>query len=230
MGTSISIIAKPYDAEIVRRILLEAEYDSQVLSCGDDVPEQLKERHPAVVVLFERLDGADAVAVLRQVREVYPVGTASVVLIVDRGSPLATPARARALEVDQLLLRPLDPVLLLAKIDMLVSGMSPAAVTRAAAAEVPWEAESMVERLDRKQAQVREGTYFEVLDLETEASIEQIQRAHTRILLELDPTRFPDDMISSRSEQLTEILEVIEEAYMVLSNSALRDAYRENLT
>lgn len=98
------------------------------------------------------------------------------------------------------------------------------------AARVP-EPESRIDRsrLLAKQAQVRDGDYFSLLDIEPDATGEQIRGAWERLREEFAPARCAEVLAADLGTPLDEIAEVLDEAYRVLSDHEVRAAYRGHL-
>lgn len=121
--STVLIAANPYEAEMLRRAVEEAGYRAAVADGGDGALELLDRERPQAVILAPNLIAVDGLELLDAMRA--RSGRAlPVILIEDDGGPLATPDRARARGADWVLLRPIDPVLLGAKID-LVAGRPP---------------------------------------------------------------------------------------------------------
>jgi DNA-binding response OmpR family regulator len=113
----VLIIAKPYEAELMRGALAACGHRPIVWDGRDDPCLMVEREPPAVIVLSLRLQQADGAVVLGQIREGAEGGQVPVVLIGDVASPVATLADAVGLGANQLLLRPLESTLLTAKVE-----------------------------------------------------------------------------------------------------------------
>lgn len=224
MKPVVFVIAKPYDAEVIRNAGLEAGFEVRVSDGSDDPCQQLARIHPDVVVLSTRLSRANATQLLDKLRAEPGGREVPVILIGEAGSAM-TPQEARRLGADHLLLRPIDPVLLVAKIDALVQ---PSVV--AEGANGPEEIERRRQWIEARWAQVCEGDYFSLLELEPDASLEEIQRAYQQARTTLNPGQLPEQLAVELADKIDETLRVVEEAYRVLGNETLRQAYREHLS
>jgi len=226
----VFVVAKPYDAEVVRKAADESGYRAEVSDGSDQPFDGIRRCQPVVVVLSLRLSRANATQVLMQLRADPACRKIPVILISEADSSL-TLKEALQLGADHLMLRPLDPVLLMAKIDSLVDSARPRAAqsTAAPAQEDPELVERFRHRLQRRQELVREGDYFSLLDLDPEATAEDVQLAHRRILQDLDYGLLPAAVAQELAGVLTETSEVLDEAYRVLSDDHLREAYRKAL-
>lgn len=224
------IIAKPYDAEIVRKAAVEAGYETEVTDGSGEVIAAIKARAPAAAVLALRLSRANATQILMQLKTDPASRHVPVVLISEADSSL-TLKEALQLGADHLLLRPIDPVLLMAKIESLVEEASPrpAPVPPVREQEDPERLERFRQRLEARHRLVREGDYFSLLDLDPGAEGEDVKQAHRRILKELDRAQLPEAVAQELAAPLDETVEVVEEAYRVLSDDRLREAYRKHL-
>ncbi len=85
-------------------------------------------------------------------------------------------------------------------------------------------------RIQSKHAQVCEGTYFNLLGLQTDATGHEVLRAFERLRVDFAPGAIAPEVVEECAEQLREINEVIEEAFRVLQDDALREAYRRSIT
>jgi DNA-binding response OmpR family regulator len=226
----VFVIAKPYDAEVIRKAAVEAGYQAEV-SDGSDRPfEGIQRLRPAVVVLSLRLSRANATQILMQLRA-DPVCRHIPIILVSEADSSLTLKEALQLGADHLMLRPLDPVLLMAKIDSLVDATGPQAALPAAEQEEvsPEVVEQFRQRLEHRRELVRESDYFSLLDVGPEATAEEVQHAHRRITQELDGAQLPTGAAEELADQLAETSEVLDEAYRVLSDDRLREAYRKAL-
>jgi DNA-binding response OmpR family regulator len=220
----VFVIAKPYDAEVIRNAGLDAGFEVGVLERNEDPCEQLARVRPAVVVLSTRLSHANAIQLLKKLRSEPEGREVPVILIGEAGSAM-TPQEARRLGADHLLLRPIDPVLLVAKIDDLARTS-----TTAGGANGSKEIERRRRWIEARWARVCEGDYFSLLELEPDASSEEIQRAYQQVRTDLNPGQLPEQLAVELADKIEETLRVVEEAYRVLGNETLREAYREHLS
>jgi DNA-binding response OmpR family regulator len=220
----VFVIAKPYDAEVIRNAGLDAGFEIMVSDGSDDPCLRLARIRPAVVVLSTRLSRANADRLLNEIRAVPKGGEVPVILIGESSSAI-TPEEAHRLGADHLLLRPIDPVLLVAKIETVVQ-----ASTAAEGANGPDEIERRRRWIEARWARVCEGDYFSLLELEPDASSEEIQRAYQQVRTDLNPGQLPEQLAVELADKIDETLRVVEEAYRVLGNEALRQAYREHLS
>lgn len=95
--------------------------------------------------------------------------------------------------------------------------------------EAQAELEATRERVRRKHAQVLEGDYFSLLDLAETASAEEIRRAYAALRIEFSDDLLPSECRSELAAELGQIREVLGEAFAVLSNDQMREAYRAHL-
>ncbi len=230
MNPVVFVIAKPYDAEVIRKAAGEAGYQAEI-SDGSDRPfEGIQRLIPAVVVLSLRLSRANATQILMQLGADPQCRHIPIILVSEADSSL-TLKEALQLGADHLMLRPLDPVLLMAKIDSLIDAASPQAALAAAEQEPvsPEVVEQFRQRLEHRRELVMESDYFSLLDLGPEATAEEVKRAHRRITQELNGGQLPRDAAQELADELAETSEVLDEAYRVLSDDRLREAYRKAL-
>lgn len=209
---AVLVVAKPYDAEIVRRALAGGGFEVRVSDGPDGLVAEVEEGRPEVVVLSLRLAGVDPLEILRSVRGGPHGREVPLLLVGDVGGQVATREDAVRLGANELVLRPLDPAGLLTKV-------------REVAGNGEGGARDAGPRLRAKHAQVREGDYFTVLDLPREATVEQIREAHARLRQEFGTAQFP----AEEAARAQEIVEVLDEALSVLDDDVLREAYRESL-
>ncbi|MCK5797251.1 MAG: hypothetical protein KAI47_08715, partial [Deltaproteobacteria bacterium] len=92
-----------------------------------------------------------------------------------------------------------------------------------------WGRESSVDgrRILAKMAQVKEGDYFAILGLRSDVSRREIVQAYRRLREELDPRELAPELIEEHGDALFAIREVLEEAFAVLGDDGLREAYRD---
>jgi hypothetical protein len=85
------------------------------------------------------------------------------------------------------------------------------------------------ERALAKHAQVREADYFAILGVARTATAYEIRRAWERLRNDFAPVRFAPAVGDALDLELAEIRDVLDEAYRVLADDRLREAYRSNL-
>jgi len=84
-------------------------------------------------------------------------------------------------------------------------------------------------RVAAKHAQVREGDYFSLLGLRPDATSHEVLRAYERMRLDFSGASIAEEVSTEMAVELAEIRELVEEAYQILGDDALREAYRESL-
>jgi hypothetical protein len=84
-------------------------------------------------------------------------------------------------------------------------------------------------RILARKALVEEGDYFAILGVSRTATSYDIRRAYLELKRELEPVRALTSKSADLSEDLDVILEVLDEAYEILSDPARRDRYRRAL-
>jgi len=84
-------------------------------------------------------------------------------------------------------------------------------------------------RIVDKLALARHGDYFSFLGVESTATPFEVHRSAQRLRDRFDPARYTDAVFADLRAALREIVDVASDAEAVLSDSALRDAYRANL-
>ncbi len=104
-----------------------------------------------------------------------------------------------------------------------------AAARVAAAEQSPFRPPVDRERALAKHAQVSDCDYFEILGVPREATPFEIRRAWERLRMEFSPDRVAAPVREQFADRLAEIAEVIDEAYRVLADDAVREAYRAHL-
>ena len=114
----VHIVARPYDAEVMRRALVEAGYPAVLVGWGSSGCVQVERERPAVVVLSTRRAEDECALFLRGLRAGEHGRSVPVVVVVEPGSRLAT----TQLGADRLLLRPLDVGALAAAVRALSGG------------------------------------------------------------------------------------------------------------
>ncbi len=85
------------------------------------------------------------------------------------------------------------------------------------------------QRVAAKHAQVREGDYFSLLGLRPDATSHEVLRAYERMRVDFGRTAIAEEVAEELASELAEIRELIEEAFQILGDDQLRDAYRESL-
>jgi CheY-like chemotaxis protein len=85
------------------------------------------------------------------------------------------------------------------------------------------------QRVIAKHAHVGEADYFMLLGVRRDASAFEIKRAYESARRDYAIDAFPDELRDDLGAQLEEINALLEEAYQVLRDERLRDAYRANL-
>jgi ActR/RegA family two-component response regulator len=85
------------------------------------------------------------------------------------------------------------------------------------------------QRVAAKHSQVQEGDYFALLGLRRDATSHEVLRAYQRMRLDFGRTAIAEEVLSELSAEVAEIRELVEEAYQILGDDALREAYRESL-
>jgi len=234
--SAILILAKPYDAEVVRGVCVELGHEACVREPAG-VGEWVERRSPALVVLSTRLTQGEPADVLAQIRAGKHGATVPVVLL---------GLTAGDLEVDRLLPRPLDPDRLGSCIQELMQDSLRGAATGPSRS-----------RVEAWLALVSEGDYFSLLELPRDAAAAQVDLAHARLCREFRSSRpcgaarrssrpcrgapgggsgvrdeaaeLEPDSPEGASFEMTEILEVLDEARRVLGDDEVREAYRQQL-
>jgi hypothetical protein len=80
-------------------------------------------------------------------------------------------------------------------------------------------------RIAARSELVKEGDYFALLGVGTDASGHEIRRAYVELRRTLEPARLPYELESLHGEVRT-IVEILDEAYEVLRDNARRERYR----
>ena len=209
---SILILAKPYEAELVRRACADLGHEALVPEEGVEPAELVARQRPDLLVLSTRM-GRGAIEpsrLLAMIRGSHHGGDVPVVLLADEGEP--------DLEVSRVLVRPFSGEALATCIRELVSNGAPARPSPVA-----------YQRIEAMFELVQEGDYFSLLEISPRATAEEVEQAHRRLTAELDPERMDPDAAVEHGQQLAEIREVLDEARRVLGVDALREAYRAQL-
>jgi len=84
-----------------------------------------------------------------------------------------------------------------------------------------------VERVVSRHAIVREGDYFACLGVAAEATPHELRRAYDQARSQFDPRALHPAVRAEYEAELREILDVIEEAYSVLRDDAIRESYHQ---
>lgn len=82
-------------------------------------------------------------------------------------------------------------------------------------------------RVADKLSQVEEGTYFAIMEISREASGYEIRKAYRRLRGQFAPERFAVSELADLQPEVEVIRFVLDEAYEVLRNPAIREAYRQ---
>ena len=85
------------------------------------------------------------------------------------------------------------------------------------------------ERVLARYALVEEGDYFQVLDLPRDAALEDVRRAHDRLMRELAPTSLEAGVVTELGAELRAIRVVLDEALRVLGEAGMRRRYETHL-
>lgn len=201
---TILVVAKPYEAELVRKACADAAHEARLVEARGRPAAWVEEQQPQVVVVSSRLGQADPAQLLEELRAAPGGKKLPVVLI----------GEVEGIAAEHVVSRPLDPQELMGAIEAVLGG-SPGDQRR---------------RIEAKYAQVCEGDYFTLLDLTPEADAAEIERAYGHVRREFEPGRLATEVAQEYTEQLAEILQVLTEAYQILSIPELRTAYKEHLT
>lgn len=82
-----------------------------------------------------------------------------------------------------------------------------------------------VERVVSRHALVREGDYFACLGASPDASVHELRRAYDQARAQFEPEGLHPAVRTEFNAELQEILDVVEEAYSVLRDDTIREAY-----
>jgi uncharacterized protein DUF4388 len=85
------------------------------------------------------------------------------------------------------------------------------------------------ERVLARYAFVEEGDYFQVLDLPRGSGVEDVRRAHDRLMRELAPTSLDAGLVAELGAELRAIRAVLDEALRVLGAPGMRERYETHL-
>ena len=80
-----------------------------------------------------------------------------------------------------------------------------------------------------KIAQVDEASYFSILEVRPDASGYELRKAYRALVSQFAAERYAVPELADLAEEVELIRAVIEEAYEVLRNPALREAYRQGI-
>jgi hypothetical protein len=83
------------------------------------------------------------------------------------------------------------------------------------------------ERILTRKSLVDEGDYFAVLGVSRNATGYDIRRAYTNLRREFEPSRVLTAATADLGDTVTDIVEVLEEAYEILSDQRRRDRYKK---
>lgn len=88
--------------------------------------------------------------------------------------------------------------------------------------------------IDRERVRARfalacESDYFQVLGVDRFADVQELRRAHARLVKEVAPENLGPELWHELKDQVTTIREVLDEALRILSTPTLRSAYEFNL-
>lgn len=86
--------------------------------------------------------------------------------------------------------------------------------------------EAMRARILSRKALVDEGDYFAVLGVARSATAYDIRRAYTALRSEFEPSRALSAQTADLRDVVSEIIEVLDEAYEILSDNRRRERYR----
>ncbi len=86
-----------------------------------------------------------------------------------------------------------------------------------------------VERVVSRHAHAKEGDYFACLAVAPQASVHELRRAYDLALSQFDPEALHPTVRTEYTGEIKEILEVVQEAYSVLQDDALRERYRSHV-
>lgn len=238
MAQAILIIANPYDGQLLARAIASGGYTPVVDDGGGDIAELLRRESPGAVVLSSRLSRIPSADVLAAVREVDQERQVPVMLIGSPSGEVATLDDAVRLGADQLLLRPVEPLLLKSKIDALVGERStrvragepkPAQGLRVGSAPEGAARPDAEQRIATMLELARESDYFAVLGVTPEATSDQVRTAFGCLAAAFEPSSLDPKLAQRYASELAEVEAVLEEAYRVLIDDRLRTAYRANL-
>jgi hypothetical protein len=99
------------------------------------------------------------------------------------------------------------------------------AAIESSAAEHP-EREEIAARLEEKIAQVEEGSYFDLLEVSSKASAQELRDARDRLRAEFSAARLESAKLANLRDRAEMLLSVLDEAYTVLCDPSLLAAYR----
>lgn len=122
--------------------------------------------------------------------------------------------------------------LALLELGVLEPGEAPSRASSAQAAEAwddPLDDQALRARLLARYALVQEGDYFALLGIARGATDYEVRKAHETLKRELTPVRVLTARNVDLREQLDTVLEVLDEAYEVLSDRVRRERYRRAL-
>ncbi len=85
------------------------------------------------------------------------------------------------------------------------------------------------QRVRAKHLLVQEADYFQLLGVRNDATAFEVRRAYESALGQFGVESFPQPLQQELAEELDEIAEVLEEAFVILSDDRTRSTYRANL-
>ena len=88
---------------------------------------------------------------------------------------------------------------------------------------------ALMARIRAKHSEVEEADYFTLLEIPYSASAAVVRRAYDALSADFAPARLPERCRSELAAELTQIALVLDEAHALLSDDAIRAAYRANL-
>lgn len=127
------------------------------------------------------------------------------------------------------------PAVLYALVQLgVLEALSPAASAGTGAAEAPRAYDALDEqalraRILARKALVEEGDYFALLGVPKSATGYDVQRAYTELRREFEPSRILTATTANLRGEVDLILEVLDEAYEILSDQLRRERYRRAL-
>jgi CheY-like chemotaxis protein len=114
-------------------------------------------------------------------------------------------------------------------LDIAARGMPAAAGVPTAPTRADVERQLERRRVQERLALARIGDYFALLGIARTSGGHEIRRAYLDLARAYDPVRFADPALSDLVGAAHEILSALDDAYEVLRDSVLRDAYRSHL-
>jgi hypothetical protein len=93
----------------------------------------------------------------------------------------------------------------------------------------PLDHEALRARIRARRELVDEGDYFALLGVSRSATSYDIRRAYSALRQELDPGRVLTPLTADLGDDVSLILDVLDEAYEILRDQVRRDRYRRAL-